>query len=35
MGQQEGKQRAEGFWKIETSELRFETTDIGGWYSRQ
>ena len=35
MGQQEGKQIGEGFWKIETSELRFETMDTGEWYSRQ
>lgn len=35
MDQQEGKQIEGGFWKIETSELRFETTDIGEWYSRQ
>ena len=35
MGQQEGKQIAEGFWKTETSQLRFETTDTGEWYSRQ
>lgn len=35
MGQREGRWRAEGFWKTEASELRFEATDMEEWYSKQ
>ena len=35
MGQREVRWIAEGSWKMEASELRFEATDMEEWYSKQ